>query len=181
MECSAAGQSFRAVAVRNWRRKQIQFPKLCVFFYLEFRMMAKVQKPSNCEGGTGFLASWGGTPAQLWENQISSTIFSWYPTETRQMISHFGNKKSTLCTWRNSRVWTRQGSCWLQTDSRGGRMATHGEKERTVAEVAWYSSSVSWRYPSSRKCLQCDPEWIHNRRDPCGLGLEYLHRSPCES
>jgi hypothetical protein len=28
-------------------QKQIQFPKHCVFLYLEFRTMDKVQKPSN--------------------------------------------------------------------------------------------------------------------------------------
>jgi hypothetical protein len=30
-------------------RKQVQFPKLCVFLYLEFRKVDKVQKQSNSE------------------------------------------------------------------------------------------------------------------------------------
>jgi hypothetical protein len=32
---------------REWKR--IQFPKRCVFYFLEYRMMDKVQKPSNSE------------------------------------------------------------------------------------------------------------------------------------
>jgi hypothetical protein len=30
-----------------WERKQIQFPKRCVFSFLEYRTMLKVQEPSN--------------------------------------------------------------------------------------------------------------------------------------
>jgi hypothetical protein len=33
----------------SWGRKQIQFPKRCVFYFLEYRTMDKVQKPSNSE------------------------------------------------------------------------------------------------------------------------------------
>jgi hypothetical protein len=33
----------------TWRRKQIQFPKRCIFFYSEFRTKDKVQKPSNSQ------------------------------------------------------------------------------------------------------------------------------------
>jgi hypothetical protein len=33
----------------TWGRKQIQFPKCRVFYFLEYRTMEKVQKPSNSE------------------------------------------------------------------------------------------------------------------------------------
>jgi hypothetical protein len=35
------------LSIRGW--KQIQFPKGCVFCFLEFRTMNKVQNPSNSE------------------------------------------------------------------------------------------------------------------------------------
>jgi hypothetical protein len=39
-------QQSRCLPPFTWGRKQIHFPKRCVFFYLEFRTMDKVQKPS---------------------------------------------------------------------------------------------------------------------------------------
>jgi hypothetical protein len=43
---------FQAARLRKSRKwKQIQFPKHCVFWYVEFQMMDKVQKPSDSEVG----------------------------------------------------------------------------------------------------------------------------------
>jgi hypothetical protein len=33
----------------TWKRKQIQFPKRCVFLFIKYRTMDKVWKPSNSE------------------------------------------------------------------------------------------------------------------------------------
>jgi hypothetical protein len=41
-------QQSRRLSPLAWRRKQIQFPKK-IFFYLEFRTMNKVHKPSDSE------------------------------------------------------------------------------------------------------------------------------------
>jgi hypothetical protein len=42
-------ESSRRLPSLTWGRKQVQFPKRCVFWYLEFRTMDKVHKPSNSE------------------------------------------------------------------------------------------------------------------------------------
>jgi hypothetical protein len=42
-------QLSRCLRPLTWGRKQIQFPKRCVFYFLEYRTMDEVQKPSNSE------------------------------------------------------------------------------------------------------------------------------------
>jgi hypothetical protein len=37
------------VSPLTWKRKQIQFPKRCVFYFLEYRTMDEVRKPSYSE------------------------------------------------------------------------------------------------------------------------------------
>jgi hypothetical protein len=48
------GPNSVGVSLLTWGREQIQFPKCCVFWFLEYRVMDKVQKLSNSKYYTPF-------------------------------------------------------------------------------------------------------------------------------
>jgi hypothetical protein len=48
--------SLEKANLNHWTRSQLQFPVHCTFYYLEFRMIDKVQKPSNSEQNLFWLS-----------------------------------------------------------------------------------------------------------------------------
>jgi hypothetical protein len=89
-----------------WRRKQIQFPKRCVFYILEFGTIDTVQKPSHSAGCTSSsepLKSTGNCLIkELAAEQLANKLTSFYGT--RRLIAVFREAP---------RHWTMNWTRWF--------------------------------------------------------------------